>query len=78
MRKLADRLAFYGMGEVMLYVGENLSYENEKIFCETSQKLTDYRGDALSVVCACNAKAELAGNHMEFQMMENLSVEKHR
>lgn len=54
---LASRLVYYGMGDVTLYVGENLSYENEKIFHDKAANLTDYRGDALSVVTACNEKA---------------------
>lgn len=54
---LASRLVYYGMGDVTLYVGENLSYENEKIFHDKAANLTEYRGDALSVVTACNEKA---------------------
>ena len=54
---LASRLIYYGMGDVTLYVGENLSYENEKIFHDKAANLTEYRGDALSVVTACNEKA---------------------
>lgn len=54
---LASRLVYYGMGDVTLYVGENLSYENEKIFHDKATNLTEYRGDALSVVTACNEKA---------------------
>lgn len=54
---LASRLVYYGMGDVTLYVGENLSYENEKIFHDKVANLTEYRGDALSVVTACNEKA---------------------
>lgn len=54
---LASRLVYYGMGDVTLYVGENLSYENEKIFHNKAANLTEYRGDALSVVTACNEKA---------------------
>lgn len=54
---LASRLVYYGMGDVTLYVGENLSYENEKIFHDKPANLTEYRGDALSVVTACNEKA---------------------
>lgn len=56
---LASRLVYYGMGDVTLYVGENLSYENEKIFHDKAANLTEYRGDALSVVTACNEKATL-------------------
>ena len=55
--ELAEKLVFYGMGEVVLYVGENLSYENETIFGKKAKELTDYEGDALSVVCACNPAA---------------------
>ena len=54
---LASRLVYYGMGDVTLYVGEDLSYENEKIFHDKAANLTEYRGDALSVVTACNEKA---------------------
>lgn len=54
---LASRLVYYGMGDVTLYVGENLSYKNEKIFHDKAANLTEYRGDALSVVTACNEKA---------------------
>lgn len=48
------------MGEVQLYVGENLSYEDEKIFVKQARELTDYRGDALSVICAWNPDAKTA------------------
>ena len=51
---LASKLVYYGMGDVTLYVGENLSYENEKIFHDKAANLTEYRGDALSVVTAYN------------------------
>ena len=52
------------MGDVTLYVGENLSYENEKIFHASAAELTEYRGDALSVVTACNEKGStLAAVH---------------
>lgn len=55
--KLARKLTGYGMGEVLLYVGENLSYENEKVFAAPARELTEYEGDALSVVCAYHEKA---------------------
>lgn len=54
---LAKKLVMYGMGDVLLYVGENLSYENEKIFVKTAAELTAYEGDPLSVVCALNKGA---------------------
>lgn len=56
--ELAAKLTEYGMGDVRLYVGENLSYPEEKIFCRTAGELTGYDGTALSVVCAVNERAE--------------------
>lgn len=55
--RLAQKLVDYDMGEVLLYVGENLSYENEHIFVKKASELTDYEGDALSVVCAYHEDA---------------------
>ena len=55
---LAKKLVYYGMGEVLLYVGENLSYEKEKVFVKPAKELVSYEGDALCVVCAYNEKAE--------------------
>lgn len=55
--KLAEKLTYYGMGEVQLYAGENLSYENETIFVKRAADLVDYVGDALCVVCAYNEQA---------------------
>ena len=57
VRTLARKLVEFGMGEVLLGVGENLSYENEKIFMKPALELTDYEGDALGVVCAVNKAA---------------------
>ena len=55
--EIAGRLHAYGMDDVLLYVGENLSYKNEKIFVKKPAELLDYQGDALSVLCAYNEKA---------------------
>lgn len=52
--ELAQKLVSYGMGNVILHVGENLSYENEMIFAKEASELTSYKGDALCVVCAEN------------------------
>ena len=60
--QLARKLTSYGMGQVLLYVGENLSYENEKIFAKPASELTEYKGDSLSVICAVN---ENAGTRLE-------------
>lgn len=54
---LSRKLVEYGMGSVILWVGERLSGEDEKIFQKEARELTDYEGDPLSVVCACNPAA---------------------
>ena len=56
--ELAQKLVEYGMGNVLLYVGENLSYDNEKIFVKKADELTEYTGDPLSVICAVNETCE--------------------
>ncbi|MDO4273154.1 MAG: precorrin-6A reductase [Eubacteriales bacterium] len=62
--RIARKLVYYQMGEVLLYVGENLSYLNEKIFAKPARELVEYEGDALSVVCALNETAEsLSATH---------------
>ena len=58
VRKLAEKLTFYGMGDVILHVGENLSYDNEKILAKPARDLVSYEGDPLSVICAYNPGAE--------------------
>ena len=50
VKNLARKLADYDMAQVRLYVGENLSYENEKIIEQTAGELTEYEGDALCVI----------------------------
>ena len=59
---LASKLVDYGMSDALLYVGENLSYDNEKIFVKTAGELTEYTGNPLSVICAVN---ESAGKRLE-------------
>lgn len=59
VRQLAEKLTFYGMGDVVLHVGENLSYDNEKILAKPARELVSYEGDPLSVICAYNPGAEL-------------------
>ena len=56
--ELARKLVSYQMGDVLLYVGENLSYPDEKIFREKADNLVSYEGQALSVVCAYNENPE--------------------
>lgn len=45
--ELAGKLVKYHMGEVLLYVGENLSYPDEKIFVKKAEELTNYEGQPL-------------------------------
>ena len=58
--ELAGKLVKYHMGEVLLYVGENLSYPDEKIFVKKAEELTNYEGQPLSVVCAFHENPEPA------------------
>ena len=58
--ELAQKLVYYHLEDVLLYVGENLSYANENVFVKKAQELTGYVGDALSVVCVYNEKASPA------------------
>ena len=58
--ELAGKLVKYHMGEVLLYVGENLSYPDEKIFVKKAKELTNYEGQPLSVVCAFHENPEPA------------------
>ena len=58
VRNLAEKLTFYGMGDVILHIGENLSYDNEKILSKQAKELVSYEGDPLSVICAYNPGAE--------------------
>lgn len=52
--ELARDLCAYGMEEVFLYIGENLSYEEETIISRPAKELTSYHTGPLCVVCICN------------------------
>ena len=56
--QLSRKLLEYGMGELKLYVGENLSYTDEKISSGTARDFAEYETSLLSVVCAVNENAE--------------------
>lgn len=56
--ELAKKLVYYGMGDVLLYVGENLSYETERITAGKASDLTGFRGSALCVICAYHPDPE--------------------
>lgn len=55
---LARKLVEFDMGEVLLYVGEYLSYPQEKIFHKPAHALINYPGNALSVICAIHPGAQ--------------------
>ena len=54
---LCKKLCDHGLGEVLVYVGENLSYENEKITCGTAEELSKLEFPSLSVMMILNAEA---------------------
>ena len=55
--ELARKLTDYGMGQVQLFVGERLSYEDEKILSGKAEAFIGYEGDPLSVVYLENEQA---------------------
>lgn len=56
VRKLAKKLTEYGLEDCKLYVGEQLSYKEEKIFCASPAELTEYSNDKLAVVMIENRR----------------------
>lgn len=55
--ELAEELCSYGMEDVALYVGERLSYEDEKIVSGPAASFKGYTTDTLCVVCVYNENA---------------------
>lgn len=51
---ICRRLCTFGMGNVKIYIGENLGYENEKISSGTADKLSSYEADKLCVMITDN------------------------
>lgn len=62
---LSKKLLDYGLEDVILYVGERLSYEDEKIFHGKPEELTEYMGDSLTVVCAVNPGNREVSGHLK-------------
>ncbi len=74
---LARKLCDYGMGDVRLFVGEHLSYPQEKIFSARAEELTDYEGDPLSVFYAENPRPVFyPGRIRDEEFMRNAAGEK--
>lgn len=58
LQELCDKLIYYGMDNVLLSVGENLSYENEKIVIDYPQKIKELEFGNLLVVITKNENAK--------------------
>lgn len=54
---LCQKLCDYGLGDVKVYVGENLSYAEEKITCTTAEEISKLEFPSLSVMMIINEKA---------------------
>lgn len=75
--QLSQKLCSYGLGDVQLFVGEQLSYPGEKIFSARAQELTDYQGDPLSVFYAWNSHPVLyPGRIRDSEFIRNTAGEK--
>ena len=62
--ELAGSLTQMDRGDILMYVGENLSYPEERITCAPARDLTQLHCDPLSVVCTLNEAAQpLAATH---------------
>lgn len=74
---LARSLCDYGMGDVVLSVGEQLSYPQEKIFSAPAKELTGHQGDPLSVFYAENpAPVFYPGRVRDGDFLRNAAGEK--
>ena len=57
VKNLAAKLVEYGLENVKIHVGEQLSYPEEKLFCAVPEDLLDYENDPLCVVLIENPGA---------------------
>lgn len=58
VKDFLSALAENGLGNVQVTVGENLSYDTERITCGTAEELAGREFDSLAVLCAENPDAE--------------------
>lgn len=54
LKELCEKLKYYGLGQVILHIGERLSYEDERIISCKAEELTDFNFDPLLVVLVEN------------------------
>ncbi|MGN1119490.1 MAG: precorrin-6Y C5,15-methyltransferase (decarboxylating) subunit CbiT, partial [Oscillospiraceae bacterium] len=57
-KDICRRFCEYGLGDVDIFIGENLSYENEKLTHGKAAELTDIETDKLCVLMAVNPRYE--------------------
>lgn len=57
LKDLCEKLVYYEMGDVVLHVGEKLSYSDEKIISAKAKNIEDFSFGNLLVVLAENEKA---------------------
>lgn len=57
LKELCEKLIRYGMGGVMLHIGERLSYEDEKMISEKAEELKDFAFGNLLVILVENEQA---------------------
>lgn len=57
-KDICRRLCEYGLGDAEIFIGENLSYENEKLTHGRADELTDIGTDKLCVLMAVNRRYE--------------------
>lgn len=55
---ICQKLCEYGKGDISVYIGENLGYENERITIGKARELTTYNATGLSVLFAENPEFE--------------------
>lgn len=58
LQELCEKLNYYGMGHVVLHIGQRLSYPDEIIFSEQASMIRNLERDDLLVVLAENAQAK--------------------
>lgn len=57
LKELCEKLVYYNMEDVILYVGQRLSYSDEKLISEKAGDMKDFSFGSLLVVLAENEKA---------------------
>lgn len=56
--EICDKLCMYGRDNICVYIGENLGYDNEKIYCGTAADFRDKKSEKLCVMVTENTDYE--------------------